>query len=797
MNKQKLFSILLACSMLSPFAQQAFAATSYDTPNAKVISTPSDKTDPNEDINVSLSKELALTKGKEVLKKYFNIDINEKDFKYNISLDPYVYSDVKETKSYTWNISWYNTSFKGSTNIYISLDGNTGKLISMNKSEYNKNGEKSIPTLSMEEAQKTAEEAIKKINPDEYKNSKLTTDKWFSNRYNSSNYSFNYTRFVNQASYDNDNIYINVDGVTGEVTAYHYNWNNSLVFPSDKGSISLDKAENIFKSSTDMTLKYKLFNNKYEYQNADNKKNIKLVYEPTLKDGQVIDAKTGKPISYAGSLNSKVETISPNQKEIDELYKKYKKLENAKDPLKKDKALTIISNIVNNMYGKGYTIGDLRYREDDNSFNDNSTKTWTAFFTKKTEVKDAKGKVVNTIIRDGSISINALNGQILSIYNYTPYEYKENFTPKITWKEGYYKALAILGEHYKDKLKDIELSLNHVELLPKETYSAKEAERFYRYSFVRKVNNIPYENNSIYMEFDAETGEVSCMNLSWDDGIAFPQASSSIDPSKARETYYNKYTPSLKYMLINTSPDPKSIKNELKLTYCLEPTSSFVDAFDSKILNDYDGEEIKFDISDFLNEVKGSKAEKEITILAYKGLIDTKDFKLKKEVKYIDLVKTLVDALGYTPYIINTETTKSSQSDAKEDSAGSANQAALSNDDYLAMAKYYGIIDENLNNFDIQAPVSREEMCKALIKFLQYEKIANCSDIFSLNSADAKDVSKENYGYVTLAKGLNLIDLEDNKINPKKIATSEDLALGLFRALQNKEVNNNYYPMYK
>lgn len=797
MNKQKLFSILLACSMLSPFAQQAFAATSYDNPNAKVISTSSDKTSQNEDISVELSKEAALTKGKEILKKYFNINVNEKDFKYNISLDPYVYSDIKETKSYTWNISWYSNSFKGSTNIFISLDGNTGKLISMNKSEYNKAGQQSIPTLSIEEAQKVAEKTIKKINPDEFKNSKLTTDKWFSNRYNSSNYSFNYVKFVNGASYDNDNIYINVDGVKGEVTSYHYNWNSSLVFPSSKDSISLDKAESIFKDSTNMILKYKLFNNKYEYQNTGNMKNIKLVYEPTLKDGQVIDAKTGKPVNYGGNLNSRVEAISPSQKELDELYKKYKKLENAKEPLKKDAALTIISNTVTNMYGKGYTIGDLRYREDDNSFNDNSTKTWTAFFTKKTEVKDEKGKVTSTLTRDGSISINALNGQILSIYNYAPYEYKENFTPKITWKEGYYKSLGILGEYYKDRLKDIELSLNHVEVLPEEIYGIKEAERFYRYSFVRKVNNIPYENNNIYIEFNAETGEISYMNFSWDDSIAFPKPASSIDSSKAKETYYNKYNPLLKYMLINTNSDPKSIKNELKLTYYLEPTNSFVDAFDSKILNDYDGEEIKFDISDFLNEVKGSKAEKEITILAYKGLIDTKGFKLKKEVKYMDLVKTLVDALGYTPYIINTEMTKSSQSDAKEDSAGSPNQAALSNDDYLAMAKYYGIIDENLNNFDIEAPVSREEMCKALIKFLQYEKIANCSDIFSLNSADAKDVSKENYGYVTLAKGLNLIDLENDKINPKKTATSEDLALGLFRALQNKEVNNIYYPMYK
>lgn len=798
MNKQKLFSILLASSLISPFAQQALAATSYESAsNIKVVSSSSDKISSNEDINVAISKEAAILKGKAILKKYFNIDVNEKDFKFNINLEPYVISAIKETKSYVWNMYWQNSSFKGDTTIGLCLDGNSGKLISMNKNSYNNANQKSIPTLSIDEAKRIAQEAIKKINPEELKTLKLGTDRWFSNRDNSSNYSFNFVRFINDAYYENDSIYINVDGVTGEITSYHYNWNNSLVFPNSDGSISLDEAKTIFKNNTNMTLKYKLFKNKYEYQNANNKKNIKLVYEPTLKNGFIIDAKTGNPITLSETPTSKVETINLNKKELDEIYKKYKKLENKKEALKKEEALNIMSNVINSIYGKGYTIGDLRYKEDNSSLNTNSAKVWSAPFTKKIDVKDKNGQTANTLIKQGFISINALNGQILSIYNYTPYEYKESFTPKLTWKEGYYKSLEFIEQYYKDKIKDIEYNLTHTELIYSEKPDSTEPERFYRYSFVRKVNDIPYENDNIYIEFNAETGEVSNMNLSWDDSIEFPKPDSSIDVSKAKTIYYNKYTPLLKYIIVNTSSDPKTPKNELKLTYSLDATNIFIDALDSKILNDYDGEEIKFDISDFLNEIKGSKAEKEISILAYKGLIDTKDFKLKRQVKYMDLIKNLVDALGYTPYIVNANENSMIDSN-KKDSAVDSNQNGLSTEDYLTMAKYYGIIeDKDLENFDINAPVSREEMCKALIKFLKYENIANCLDIFTLNCDDANDVDKNNLGYVTLAKGLNLIELEDNKINPKKTATSEDLALGLFRALQNKEVSTNFYPVYK
>jgi len=86
-------------------------------------------------------------------------------------------------------------------------------------------------------------------------------------------------------------------------------------------------------------------------------------------------------------------------------------------------------------------------------------------------------------------------------------------------------------------------------------------------------------------------------------------------------------------------------------------------------------------------------------------------------------------------------------------------------------------------------------MCKALIRFLQYDNIAQASDMFTLNCKDSKDVSKDNLGYVSLAKGLSLVTVDaNNNLEPKKVITNEDLALGLFKALQLKQINNNRYP---
>lgn len=770
MNKKKLFSIFLTCSIICCSIIPASALESTIPINKTIYSN--EKTSLNEENNVKITKEDAIKTSKNILEKNFGLLVNEKDFKVNTTLDTLSYQE-SNTEQRVWNIQWYSRTFNSNVDIYVSIDASTGKLIYMNKNEYGSNSQSSIPTISLEEAQKIAEDMAKKINPKEFKSCKLSSDKWFANSGNSSNYQFNYIRSINSASYSNNNIYINVDGTTGKVTSYNCNWNYDLSIPSNENYISSQNAQNIFNNNTYMVLKYKLFKNKYEYQNKENKKNIKLVYEPKLKNGLVVDAKTGKFIN--NDYYNNIETAKLNEKETEDFYNKYKKLDNLKSPLKESEALDIIKNIVNDAYGKGYSINNLRYIEDDN-------KIWSAHFTKKINDK---------INQEGSISINALNGQVIHINNYYPYDYNEKFTAKFTWKEGYYKAVNLIGEYYKDKVKDINLSLVHEEA----RYNPKdqEPEIFYRYTFSRKVNNIPYEDNNIYIEFNAKTGEVSSMHCYWDDTISFVNPNKNIGIDKAKEAYFGKYKPYLNYMVRNLSENANEYKPGLNLVYSLDENNIFVDAFNSTILNRYDGEEVKFNISAFLDEIKGSKAEKEIKILAYKGLIDTDGFKLNSEVKNLDLIKTLVDALGYTPYIVN----DTAGLESKTESSSNTNKVALTDEDYIKMAKYYGILIDNLENFKVDAKVSREDMCKSLIRFLGYDKIAQCSDIFVLNFKDAKDVSKENTGYIALAKGLNLISLDkNNNLNPKKIITNEELALGLYRTLQLKQVNYiGHYPM--
>ncbi|MCY6369735.1 YcdB/YcdC domain-containing protein [Clostridium ganghwense] len=787
MNKEKIFSLILTgCLVLGT----TFPAFAVDAKKTNTIATNNPVSKDNK--NLKFSKEVAQKKAKELLQKYFDIKIDDKDFKCNLTLSSYKHNN----SSYSvWNIYWHCDSYNKETVIEASLDANTGTLISMHKNEYSKASNVSIPKLSIEEAQKISDNVIKNTNPSEYKLCELSNNKWFSNRVNSSDYSFHYVRNLFGAKYYDNYITVTVNGLTGKIKSYNFNWDKNIKVPP-MPKIDLSKVcEDKFKNEMNVNLKYNLFKNKYQYENKENTKNIKLVYEPSLEKSNFIDATTGEFIKDSSIDNYNVETIELNPKEKTTLYNKYKNLENYKKPLEKAEALKLINIKIAELYGKGYTVKNLDYREYDNSTKSNENKTWTAHFTKELESKNEKTKNKEPETKEGYIRINALNGEIVAANLYSYFDYNEKFTPKFTWKEGYYKAIDLLGKYYPSRVKNIDLKLTHREIIYTEN-EEKEPERFYRYHFTRKVNNIPYDNDSIYIEFNTKTGELSEINCSWDDNITFQSPNKKISVNKAKETYFNKYKPELRFIWQNTSKDPKNLKRELKLVYALDNKDIYVNAFNSKLLNDYDGEEIKFDISEFLNEIKGSKAEKEIKILAYKGLIDTKDFKLKKEVKNMDLIKTLVDALGYTPYLIEM---KNSTADklANDESNSNSNESLLSKEDYLKMAKYYGFIGEDVENFDADKKVSRETMCKALIKFLNYETIAECKDTFVLNAKDSHEVSKENFGYVALAKGLNLIDLENNKVKPKSTVTMEDLSLSLFRALENKERSYGIVPMYR
>jgi len=116
------------------------------------------------------------------------------------------------------------------------------------------------------------------------------------------NYGFNFNRLINGISYQNDNVSIQIDSTTGDITSISSSWAANLKIPSATGSMSADDAQKIFFAKNSPKLAYLLINTSKDLKNPVME--AKLVYsvESGLQYSQFnsIDSTTGKFVDYNG-----------------------------------------------------------------------------------------------------------------------------------------------------------------------------------------------------------------------------------------------------------------------------------------------------------------------------------------------------------------------------------------------------------------------------------------------------------------------------------------------------------------
>ena len=803
MNRKRIFSLLLCSTLVFTSFAPTFAAEVQVQPIKAVypqLVKPADNkvmyinnVSPETEKKVKISKEKALELGKDAFKKYFNTNIEDAKFTVRISLDNY---NNGSKDDYNWNLSWEKVISSKNINYSIAMNANTGKIQAISNSEYNREDQNSIPAISLKEARVVADNFVKKIEPDKFKDvSRIDNDYLGYYRNGSGSYSFSYIRKVNGVEFNGNSLEVNVDGISGKVIYYYSNWNDEYTFPDAKSVISKDKAQDILKNNLNMNLKYVNYYDRYD--DSHKKKEIKVVYAPSFKKGNDIDAITGNFINDDSNNTSNLIVKDLNEIEKTNLYKKYSEIKKLSEPISAERAETLMKEIIKELYGDEYKLDPISYDESSTA-NEGNEKTWSVQFYKDENKKYEDG---------GSIRVDASTERLISCYKNSPYEDEKDFKEKLTWDEAYNKAIDTVSKYYPAYIKNIKTEQTHFDnsKLPKEN---QYKERYFNFNFVRVEKGIEYYDNNLNITVDVKTGEVKNINYRWEDDLKFPSLDKKISDNDAVTKFMKKYNTKLTYNLVNTSKDITKPKLEPQLIYAIDYYGNRqifdIDALNGKFVS-YDGEEINENTEDFMTEIKTSKYEKEISILAYKGLLNTKEFKLKKEVTQIDLIKALVDAKGFRPYVMmNKAVAEGAYADKMmnpKDGIQDPSQELIirgvtkGTEDYkyLQMAVSYGIIDNEDIEFKGDKKITREEMAKTLVRFINYQKLAQL-DIFKSNFKDVSKVSKENLGYVAIAEGFGLIQLDKGNFNPKNISTMEELSMGIYKSLNNVRFNN--YPMY-
>lgn len=633
-----------------------------------------------------------------------------------------------------WSLNWNNTKTQ-SESINVLVDSNNGEIVSVSWYTPNEQPKSRIPKHSKEEALKAAEAWAKKLQGEKFKLTKLKENpnvEYYTSRYIET-YNFEFMRVQDGIEVTPNRINVQLDINTLNLRYFNMEWDNKAL-PSKANAFGLDKAKELFKSKLGIELTYNLV---YGDQNTAPK--AILVY--TLKDSNnPIDAITGEllknayRIYYGRDMMATAEKaepaapITPQEQNVIDDNSKYITKEAAEQVirqyLKIDDNMKLERANLYPGYSKVNASWNLEWRY---SSTDNQTYKYLS----------AQVDAVTKEFRSFNVSFN--NAQ------------NEKDKTKISKDQAKKLAEEFLIKVQPDKFKKTQ----YKEV--KDNFGIKMPEYMNGYSFnyIRVENGIPCPSNSLYISVNEYTGEITSYSTNWLD-ISFPAPNKTMTLDKAYEALFNNVKFDMEYTYHYPNQNDYD-KKEMRLAYALENTNILMDANTGKMLN-YDGTPLKKAEKLSYTDIKGNKAEDEINTLIEMGILVPEGTKFAPESKMLqkDFIKLLVSSLQeyYYPMPV-----------AKDSNPY---------DNYYNEAIRRKIITAAEKK--PEATITRQDAAKMVLRAMNYGVLAERSDMFAVNFADAAKLTKAYKGYAVIAAELGIVTPVNSNFNPTTEITRGDAA---------------------
>jgi len=559
-------------------------------------------------------------------------------------------------------------------------------------------------------------EIANKLNPDLVNEIKIVKSNGYGNLSDGEAY-FNIFRCVKGVELANEMGFMTIsfDGQT--LYDYSITYDKDIKFEDTTGIISKEEAKKAYTEQIGMTLLYD-----YEYKN--DKIEAFPVYMPNEKYLEYIDAKTGKLTKYNDIYYFYEENASMNEAISDDYAVssgeagftdvEVKELEGIKNLLSTQQIETDMrKNKVLNI-PKAYTLKRIYgYSEEDE------------YFYNLTFGNEKSKEFI-------SITANAETGSIKSIK-------KQRKSGKNKISDA--QAQKIADDAVKELVPEIyaEYSLGN---------DAKDGV----FNYLRMVNGIPFNADSIYIDIDMTNGNITWFSYDYHDDVDFPSIENALSEEEAIEKYFeqNEYKP---YYILCCSKEKQTKFDKAALVYKFEADASHsIDALTGK-KKSYTWEE-----NEEYTDISGHYSENAVTALKNANIgYSGESFDPTKEITQKEFVAFAVSVLKQSSTIIIYDDYDYSYEEQQ--------------------AKRFGIIDET---YQPDAVVTRSDAAVMLAKAMGFNEIASIEEIFNCPFADVTN----NIGQIAILSGLKIINGDGTgNFNPDKVLTRGDFAIILFNCL--------------
>lgn len=732
------------------------------------------------------------------------LEISEEYTEFNYGVSTYSGKRV-------WDFRWTRKDmYESSINVMMDDSGDILRYYNYN---YNYTGTgmgKKLPNVSRSKAQEIAEDFIKKLNSqDLFDSLKLVESSQRS--VGETSYYFYYIAIHDGVPVPFNNINVSVNYDTGEIQSYSKTWAYDVEFPKADDAIGLEEAEKVYREELGLKLTYNLAGDK-----------VYLAYTPVYSSQYVIDAISGEvinpaPISRdiyyegmpAGGMGERGVDVAAEKVIL--TPEEIKSIEESGELITQEEAEKIAREFEIFEIDDSFILDGASLRR---GWDFERNYIWDLYLLK--EDREAKDyKYIN-------VSLNANTGEILNFdISYPMVEGEKKFTEE----EAKKVVEEFLEKIHPEKFKNTKYEKSDRDIIIMENETGR-----YNFKYVRVVNGIPFVDNYINVRFDGINGKIYGFYMNWQE-VEIPLAEGVLPIDEAYNLFFENVGLKLEYRqmglpYVNSEkaravaeaagvavdavasaeidaatdaavdavasaeidaaadtavdsaageavtsvmpmPVPRAAKKSVNLVYAVNTDKpSILDAFTGELLN-ADGEPYVEKAPVEYTDISDHYAKEQIETLAEIGIaLEGPTFRPNEKIKQKDfllLISQIIDR-GYDFY----------------------NKTALENNSeterlYNLLIRE-GIVKEDEKN--PEAPLTREESVKFVIRTLKYDKVADLKDIFNCDFLDKDEIDADLIGYVVLAKGFNIVNGYGNYFRPKEELKRGDAIIIIYNSLK-------------
>lgn len=590
------------------------------------------------------------------------------------------------------------------------------------------------PKISNDEAKEIAKSFVKKMldekdfqleeTPYYYYNVKLTEPV---------RYTFSFKKLKGGIPVSDQNAQVTVLG-NGDVVEF-YNMSNqskNLTFDKSEGSLDKEKVLKQFKENLAVDLQYEV---NWDFRTGE--RTVGLVYTPRISNVHALTGKweTLKGFGDAPPAKSKIERI------VSEPLK----------PRESDLTVEEAKKLAEQLLKVPEANGKLKIEGIDERTNYNGTEVISVHY-----MYEMRNGGFGSSLEFDKKTGDLVNYYQMRDYNWPMEEEEKDWSHAISEQQAKEAAIGFLKELMPSKL--------HLYAKPTIEGQFEERSGIYQFSFPRVEKGITVIGDQLFVSINAD-GTLNAISSDYSEFSDWPDPAKAVAEEQALAKYKENLSVELSYMRKGESKNYDLIYSP-KFNDNLFGT---IDALTGEWTERYG---MRSEVT-----VSHPWAEKELNYLISANILEVKDGKAFNGDATVSRGEALRIILSSMTYFYDTRFGR--QEELKQTFENIDPKHPL----YPAIehAVSIGLIDANQAKFDIDAPMTREELAVWYVKVLGLEKAAEHTDLYKVDFEDKDQISKEFAGYVAIANAKGLVKAEDNKFNPKQEVSYADLAVSTIR----------------